>query len=92
MKYFILAAALFSSAAFAVGVDSIRSGGSFVERGSSYGQMIDILGNPESSYAHVIHDRKGWPHKAVSYRYTVNGQNYTITVVDGRIYTIEWER
>ena len=93
MKYLVLASALFFGAsAFAVSVDSVRGSTSYVQRGSSLSQMYDVLGNPESSYNHVVHDRKGWPHKATSYIYTVDGQKYVITVVDGRIFTIEWER
>lgn len=80
------------SSAYAVSVDSVRGNTSFVERGNSYSKMIDVLGSPESSYRHVIHDRDGWPHKAISYIYEVNGQKYTITVVDGAVYSINWER
>ncbi|MFH7347328.1 hypothetical protein L1A45_01615 [Acinetobacter variabilis] len=93
MKKLLLAMALMASSfTFAVEVNSVRGSTSYVKPGSTLGQMYDVLGEPESSYHHVIHDRKGWPHKATSYRYTVNGQNYTITVVDGQIYKIEWER
>ncbi|MGD9699463.1 MULTISPECIES: hypothetical protein [Acinetobacter] len=80
------------SSAYAVDTNSVRGSTSFVERGSSYSQMLDVLGNPESSYNHVIHDRNGWPHKATSYIYHVDGEKYTITVVDGQIYKINWER
>ncbi|MFX1824728.1 hypothetical protein [Acinetobacter sp. AS5] len=93
MKKLLLAMALMASSfTFAVEVNSVRGSTSYVKPGSTLGQMFDVLGEPESSYHHVIHDRKGWPHKATSYRYTVNGQKYTITVVDGQIYKIEWER
>lgn len=93
MKKLLLTIALMvSSVAFAVEVGSVRGSTSYVKPGFSLGQMYDVFGEPESSYHHVIHDRKGWSHKATSYRYTVNGQNYTITVVDGQIYKIEWER
>lgn len=93
MKKLLLAMALMASSfTFAVEVNSVRGSTSYVKPGSSLGQMFDVLGEPESSYHHVIHDRKGWPHKATSYRYTVNGQKYTIIVVDGQIYKIEWER
>lgn len=80
------------SSAYAVSVDSVRGSTAFVERGNSYSKMIDVLGSPESSYRHVIHDRDGWPHKATSYIYQVNGQKYVITVVDGAVYSIDWER
>ncbi len=93
MKKLLLVMALMASSfTFAVEVNSVRGSTSYVKPGSTLGQMYDVLGEPESSYHHVIHDRKGWPHKATSYRYTVNGQKYTIIVVDGQIYKIEWER
>lgn len=91
-KLLLITILMLSTTAFAVEVNAVRGSTSYVKPGSSMGQMFDVLGEPESSYKHVIHDRKGWPHKATSYRYTVNGQNYTITVVDGQIYKIEWER
>jgi hypothetical protein len=91
-KLLLVMALMASSFTFAVEVNSVRGSTSYVKPGSTLGQMYDVLGEPESSYHHVIHDRKGWPHKATSYRYTVNGQKYTIIVVDGQIYKIEWER
>ncbi|MBE9400949.1 hypothetical protein IQR32_06215 [Acinetobacter albensis] len=93
MKKIILALALsISASAFAVSVDSVRGGYGFVERGHSYSKMIDVLGNPDSSYSHIIHDRNGWPHKAVTYSYSLNNARYEITVVDGAVYSINWER
>lgn len=73
-------------------ISSIRGSTEFVEIGNTQARMVDVLGNPESSFKHIIHDRKGWPHAAVSYIYSVNGQRYTIVVVDGKIYRIIWER
>ena len=52
----------------------------------------DVLGNPESSYNHIVHDRNGWPHKATTYRYTLNNLKYEITIADGAVYSINWER
>lgn len=93
MKKVILAMLLaVCSSAYAVSVDSVRGSTGFVERGNSYGRMIDVLGNPESSYSHIIHDHKGWPHKAVTYSYSLNNARYEITLVDGAIYSINWER
>ncbi|QKQ69932.1 hypothetical protein [Acinetobacter sp. 10FS3-1] len=91
-KLLLITILMLSTTAFAVEVNSVRGSTSYVKLGFSLGQMFDVLGDPESSYNHVIHDRNGWPHKATSYRYTVNGQKYTITVVDGRVYKIDWER
>lgn len=53
---------------------------------------MEALGNPDSSYHHVIQDRKGWSHKATTYTYRMNNARYQITVVDGKVYSIGWER
>lgn len=93
MKKLVLAIMLtVCTSAFAVSADSVRGSTGFVERGNSFNKMIDVLGNPESSYSHVIHDRNGWPHKATSYFYSLNNVKYEITVVDGAVYSINWER
>lgn len=93
MKKVILAMMLaVCSSAYAVSADSVRGSTGFVERGNSYGKMIDVLGNPDSSYSHIIHDRNGWPHKAITYSYSLNNVKYEITVVDGAVYSINWER
>lgn len=80
------------SPVYATSADSVRGSYGFVELGNSYRKMIDVLGNPESSYKHVIHDRKGWPHAATAYIYSLNNVKYEITVVDGAVYSIDWER
>lgn len=93
MKKIILALALsISASAFAVSVDTVRGSYGFVEKGHSYNKMIDVLGRPESSYSHIIHDRNGWAHKAVTYSYMLNNARYELTIVDGAVYSINWER
>ena len=93
MKKFILVMILaVCSPVYATSADSVRGSTGFVELGNSYSKMIDVLGKPESSYKHVIHDRKGWPHAATTYIYSLNNVTYEITVVDGAVYSIDWER
>lgn len=93
MKIIILAITLaLCSSVYAVSVDSVRGSFGFVELNDSHSKMIDVLGNPKSSYSHVIHDRKGWPHKATTYLYPLDNVKYEITIVDGKIYSINWER
>ena len=93
MKIIILAITLaLCSSVYAVGVDSVRGSFGFVSLNDSHSKMIDVLGNPESSYKHVIHDRKGWPHKATTYLYPLDNVKYEITIVDGKVYSINWER
>ena len=72
--------------------NSVRGSYGIVNLGTSYSRMLDVLGQPESSYRHVVYDRNGWPHKAISYFYTINNAKYEITVVDGNVFRISWER
>ena len=93
MKIIILAITLaLCSSVYAVSVDSVRGGYGFVSLNDSHSKMIDVLGDPKSSYSHVIHDRKGWPHKATTYLYPLDNVKYEITIVDGKVYSINWER
>ena len=92
MKKIILVLALIISAsAHAVSVDTVRGSFGFVEQGHTYAKMIDVLGHPESSHSHVIHDHKGWPHKAITYNYVINNARYEITVVAGKVYSMNRE-
>ena len=94
MKKLLVAAVLLaSSSAFALeSTNAVRGSNMIVEVGHSQGRMMEALGRPVSSYNHVIHDRKGWPHKATTYTYRMNNARYEITVVDGKVYSIGWER
>jgi hypothetical protein len=93
MKKLILVTLLaFSSVAYATSVNSVRGSFGFVELSNSYSKMIGALGKPESSYNHIVHDRDGWPHKATTHSYTIDNQKYQITIVDGVVYSIDWER
>lgn len=91
-KIFLVIILAVCSSTYAASVNSVRGSFGFVELGNSYSKMIDELGRPKSSYNHIIHDRDGWPHKATSYSYSIDGQKYQITIVDGAVYSIDWER
>ena len=93
MKKIILAILLtLSSTAFATSADSVRGSFGFVNLNDSHSKMIDVLGDPKSFYKHVIHDRKGWPHAATTYLYHLDNVKYEITIVDGKVYSINCER
>lgn len=92
MKKLVLILALCMSAqAFAVEVHTVRGSYGFVEIGSSESKLRDVLGHPESVAHRVVHDRDGWPHKGTIYTYKVDGRMYTITLISGSIYKIDWE-
>ena len=93
VKKLLLVLSIFMSfQAFAVDMQSIRGNFGFVELGDSYSKMQDVLGHPESSYEHTIRDARGRAHPAITYKYKVDNSYYAITIVDGNIYTIDWER
>jgi hypothetical protein len=93
VKKFVLILALCMSAqAFAVEMQAVRGSYGFVELGDSYSRLRDVLGNPESSYEHTIRDGRGRAHPATTYKYKVENAYYAITIVDGNIYKIDWER
>ncbi|WP_180182804.1 hypothetical protein [Acinetobacter sp. YH01020] len=93
MKKLVLILALIMSAqAFAVDMRALRGSNGFVELGNSEARLKDVLGQPESVDRQVVHDRNGWPHKGTIYIYKVDGQTYTITVIGGNVYKINWER
>lgn len=91
-KLFFVVALLVSVQAFAVDMRAVRGSTGFVELGDSYSKLKDVLGNPESSFEHSIKDTRGRPYPATTYIYKVDNANYTITIVDGRVYKINWER
>ncbi|MCL6234020.1 hypothetical protein M5F03_02360 [Acinetobacter sp. ANC 5579] len=93
MKKLVLILALFMSAqAFAVDMRALRGSNGFVELGNSEAKLKDVLGQPESVDTRVVHDRNGWPHKGIIYTYKVDGQLYTITIIGGNVFKINWER
>ena len=94
MKKILVAAILLaSSSVFALEyTNAVRGSTMIVEVVHSQSRMMEALGNPDSSYRHVIQDRKGWSHKATTYTYRMNNARYEITVVDGKVYSIGWER
>lgn len=71
---------------------SVRSSNSFVSKGDSQGNMIQTLGNPESSYEYKTRDANGRLAFATDYRYTIDSVRYTLTVIGGVITRIVWER
>ncbi|OTG88971.1 hypothetical protein [Acinetobacter sp. ANC 3813] len=91
MKKLVLILALCMSAqAFAVDMRALRGSNGFVELGDSYSKLRDVLGRPESSFEHNIRDGRGRPYPATTYKYRVDNANYAITIVDGRVYRIDW--
>ncbi|RKG46180.1 hypothetical protein D7V64_17490 [Acinetobacter cumulans] len=93
MKKLVLILALcMSTQVFAVDIRSVRGSSGFVELGDSYSKLRDVLGQAESSFEHTVRDGRGRPYPATTYKYRIGSSNYAITIVDGRVYRIDWER
>ena len=94
MKKLILALVLLTSTAVFAATDTraIRTSTDLVSVGDSPNSMIQKLGRPEASNEYTTRDRNGKRLFVVDYYYTINNLKYTITVIDGRISNISWER
>lgn len=76
----------------AVEAQGIRTTTSFISKGDSRNTMFQVLGNPQSSYEYKTRDSNGRLAFATDFSYIVDGINYTITVIEGKITKIVWER
>ena len=94
MKKLILAAMLLTSTAVFAATDTraIRTSTDVVSVGDSPNSMIQKLGRPEASNEYTTRDRNGKRLFVVDYYYTIGNLKYTITVVEGRITNMSWER
>ena len=93
MKKIILILALcIATQTFAAQVEAVRGKNGIVEIGNSHAIMIDVLGEPLSSYKHTIYEKKEWPKEVTTYRYTIENSKYSITFLNGKVYKIEWDR
>ena len=94
MKKLLIALALTISSATYAATDTraIRTSTDVVSVGDSPNSMIQKLGRPEASNEYTTRDRNGKRLFVVDYYYTINNLKYTITVTDGRITNMSWER
>ena len=94
MKKLLIALALTISSATYAATDTraIRTSTDLVSIGDSPNSMIQKLGRPESKNEYTTRDRNGKLLFGVDYYYTINNLKYMITVIDGRISNISWER
>ena len=94
MKKLLIALALTISSATYAATDTraIRTSTDVVSVGDSPNSMIQKLGRPEASNEYTTRDRNGKRLFVVDYYYTINNLKYMITVIDGRISNISWER
>lgn len=93
MKKILLAFVLLSSVnAFAVDARSIRTTADIVEYNDSVGTMMSKLGRPDGKYEYSGRDARGKLVFFTDFYYSIDGLKYTITVLEGKIYRIQWER
>lgn len=89
---FALALTISSTTYAATDTRAIRTSNDVVSLGDSTGSMIQKLGRPEASNEYTTRDRNGKLVFVVDYYYTIGNLKYTITVVEGRITNMSWER
>lgn len=94
MKKNLLAVALLTSAGVYAQTETsaIRTSSDIVERGNSVGTMMSKLGRPSGSYEYITRDANNKITKATEFYYTIDSLKYTITVMNGSIIKIVWER
>ncbi|MFN3074025.1 hypothetical protein ACK1JC_10450 [Acinetobacter sp. TY2] len=94
MKKLLIALALTISSATYAATDTraIRTSTDVVSIGDSPNSMIQKLGRPEASNEYTTRDRNGKLLFVIDYNYTIGNLKYTITVVEGRITNMSWER
>ena len=94
MKKLLIALALTISSTTYAATDTraIRTSNDVVSLGDSTGSMIQKLGRPEAKNEYTARDQNGKLLFVVDYYYTINNLKYTITVTDGRITNMSWER
>lgn len=95
MKYSILLALalVFSTPVIAATqTTSVRTSTAVVAVGDSQSSMIDKLGRPNSSHEYTTRNNRGYLLFATDYTYSINNLKYTISVANGHIFRISWER
>ena len=94
MKKLLIALVLTISSATYAATDTraIRTSNDVVSLGDSTGSMIQKLGRPEAKNEYTARDQNGKLLFVVDYYYTINNLKYTVTVTEGRISKMVWER
>lgn len=95
MKYSILLAlalVISTPVMAATETTSVRTSTAVVSIGDSQSSMISKLGRPSSSYEYKARNNKGYLFFATDYSYSINNLKYTISVANGHIFRIVWER
>ncbi len=78
--------------AHAVDTRSIRTSTDMVSYDDSVGSMMSKLGRPEFKNEYTSRDARGKLMFLTDYYYTIDNLKYTVTIFEGKIYRIQWER
>lgn len=54
--------------------------------------VIQKLGRSDGIYEHTMHDQNGYFIFAKDLFYMVDGLRYTITIIEGKVFKIVWDR
>lgn len=92
-KLLLMAFLAWSSIAYAAtDTRSIRTSTDIVTYGDTTNSMLSKLGRPEDKNEYTTRDRNGKLVFATDYSYSIDGLKYTITVLEGQVFRIVWER
>lgn len=78
--------------AYAVDARSIRTSTDMVTYDDSVGSMLSKLGRPESKNEYTSRDARGKLMFLTDYYYTIDNLKYTVTIWEGKVFRIQWER
>lgn len=95
MKYSILLALALAFSApvmAATQTTSVRTSTDVISVGDSQISMIEKLGQPNYSHEYTTRNNRGYLIFATDYSYSINNLKYTISVANGHIFRISWER
>ncbi|WP_240627366.1 DUF2845 domain-containing protein [Acinetobacter sp. SWAC5] len=71
---------------------SFRVGGDIVQVGDSIGSLLIKAGKPIHQHTYTIDTRNNTSISVTDYVYSVGNEIYTVTIREGRVSKITWER
>jgi hypothetical protein len=94
MKKLLIASVLISAftLANAAETSSFRVNGDIVSVGDSVGVLFQRAGKPKSSYTYQVDTGRNTTVTATDFYYEIGNEIYTVTVREGKVFNISWER
>ncbi len=71
---------------------SFRVGGDIVQVGDSIGALLSKVGKPMHQHSYTVDTGRNTSISVTDYVYQIDNEIYTVTVREGRVSKITWER